>query len=269
MTIIMLGTGNALVKRIYNTCYVIEEDGAGNKFLVDAGGGNGIMRQLDAAGIAWQDLHDIFCTHKHIDHIMGMVWLIRLIGTAMSRGTYEGEVRIYGHEEVIRLIRMMAEGLLQPSMTAELGRRIRLVVLEDGDRGEIIGHPVTFFDIHSTKARQFGYRMDFAPGRSLVCCGDEPFNAQWNEQYARGADTLLHEAFCLYGDREVFHPYEKHHSTVREAAETAQRLDVKNLILYHTEEKTIAHRKALYTKEAQQFYDGRVFVPEDLERIEL
>ncbi len=53
------------------------------------------------------------------------------------------------------------------------------------------------------------------------------------------------------------------------SAETAQRLGAKNLILYHTEEKTIAHRKELYTKEAQQFYDGRVFVPEDLERIEL
>ena len=46
----MLGTGNALVTRCYNTCFAIQDDD--EYFLVDAGGGNGIMRQLQDADIS-------------------------------------------------------------------------------------------------------------------------------------------------------------------------------------------------------------------------
>ena len=44
---------------------------------------------------------------------------------------------------------------------------------------------------------------------------------------------------------------------------------VKNLILYHTEEKTLANRKENYTREAAENFKGRIFVPDDLEVIEL
>ena len=44
MKITMLGTGHATVTNCYNTCFTISEN---NKhFLVDAGGGNGILKQL-------------------------------------------------------------------------------------------------------------------------------------------------------------------------------------------------------------------------------
>ena len=39
------------------------------------------------------------------------------------------------------------------------------------------------------------------------------------EQYVRGSDWLLHEAFCLYAERDIWKPYEKHHSTVKDACE--------------------------------------------------
>lgn len=41
--ITMLGTGSAFVTRCYNTCFVIDDDGT--RLLVDAGGGNGVLRQ--------------------------------------------------------------------------------------------------------------------------------------------------------------------------------------------------------------------------------
>ncbi len=40
----MLGTGNAMVTRCYNTCFVLSS--GEEYFLVDAGGGNGIFKQL-------------------------------------------------------------------------------------------------------------------------------------------------------------------------------------------------------------------------------
>ena len=39
---------------------------------------------------------------------------------------------------------------------------------------------------------------------------------------------------------------------------------MKNLILYHTEEKTLANRKENYTREAAENFKGRIFVPDDL-----
>lgn len=48
-----------------------------------------------------------------------------------------------------------------------------------------------------------------------------------------------------------------------------EELGVKNLILYHTEEKTLANRKENYTREAAENFKGRIFVPDDLEVIEL
>lgn len=42
--ITMLGTGNATVTHIYNTCFTLQT--STTLLLVDAGGGNGILTQL-------------------------------------------------------------------------------------------------------------------------------------------------------------------------------------------------------------------------------
>ena len=90
--LIMLGTGNALVTRCYNTCFAIQDDD--EYFLVDAGGGNGIIRQLQDADISMAQIHHIFLTHEHTDHLLGMIWMIRMIATKMRREQYEGNLRI-------------------------------------------------------------------------------------------------------------------------------------------------------------------------------
>ena len=135
--------------------------------------------------------------------------------------------------------------------------------MKDGETRKIRGWDVTFFDIHSTKARQFGYTLE-SNGHKLGCCGDEPLNDA-NFTRLAGSQWLLHEAFCLYRDRERFRPYEKHHSTVREACENGDRLQVPNLILYHTEDTCLPQRKALYTAEGKTYYKGNLFIPNDLE----
>lgn len=79
----------------------------------------------------------------------------------------------------------------------------------------------------------------------------------------------MSEAFCLYADRERFKPYEKHHSTVREACQIAEELQARNLVLWHTEDTRLSERKALYTAEGRPFFSGGLFVPDDLETIRL
>ena len=133
----------------------------------------------------------IFVTHKHMDYLMGIIWMVRMICQFMNHGEYKGEAYIYSHKEVLDLIRDMAGKL------------------------------------------------------------------------------LLHEAFCLYSERDIFDPYEKHHSTVKDACELAERLNIKNLLLYHTEDKNLTDRERLYLEEGSKYYHGKLFVPDDLESLEL
>ena len=83
-TLIILGTGNATVTKCYNTCFAIK-NGA-EYFLIDTGGGNGIMTQLEKAEIPMEQIHEIFISHEHTDHLLGLIWLIRMIATKMKKG---------------------------------------------------------------------------------------------------------------------------------------------------------------------------------------
>ncbi|MCQ2550735.1 MAG: MBL fold metallo-hydrolase [Clostridia bacterium] len=261
MKLTILGTGNAFATKVYNTCFCLEDEG--NAFLVDAGGGNTILSQLEKAGIDFHNIHDIFVTHKHVDHILGIIWIIRIICQNMGKDKFKGEVNLYAHGEVIEILRDMAEKLLQPKQVKFLDDRFHLIEVKDGDRKEILGREVTFFDIYSTKAKQFGFKMG-----DLCCLGDEPYNAKC-EKYARGAKYLMHEAFCLYSMKDIYQPYEKHHSTALDAGKLASELEVENLILYHTEDDHLDERKEMYTLEAKENFKGNVLVPEDLETFEI
>ena len=266
MKLTMLGTGNALVTEYYNTCFVISDE---NKlFLVDGGGGNTILHQLKLCNIDIFNIRDIFVTHKHIDHLLGIIWLIRIICKTMNRENYIGDAYIYGHDEVIDLLRDISTKLLFEKERKYLDKRLHLVTVKDREKRNIIGHEVTFFDIHSDKAKQFGFSMKLDEVNYLTCCGDEPYKDCYKE-YVQNSKWLLHEAFCLHSEADTFKPYQKHHSTVKDACQTAEKLNIKNLILYHTEDKNKSNRKQIYTEEGKKYYSGNLFIPEDLECIEL
>ena len=266
MKLTILGTGNAKVTKCYNTCFTLNE--GSEYFMIDGGGGSTILKQLEDAGISWKDISTIFVTHKHIDHILGVVWLLRIICQKMKKGDYDGELRIYGHDEVISLINRLADMLLQKKQTELIGDRVQLIVVNDGETKEIIGRKITFFDIESTKAKQYGFCMETDDGEKLVCCGDEPY-CEKERPYAENCKYLMHEAFCLHSEADIFKPYEKNHSTVKDACELARKLNVKNVILYHTEDKNYGKRKALYTEEGKKYFDGNIIIPDDMETIEL
>ena len=266
MKLTVLGTGNASVTECYNTCFLLTE--GDEHLLVDAGGGNGIFRQLKAAQVRWQEIHSVFVTHKHLDHITGVIWLLRMYCQGLARGQYDGEVTIYSHREVTGLLDTLARLLLTEKETRFLGGPVRLVTVEDGQSLPLLGQTATFFDIGSTKAAQYGFSLTLPGGGRLTCCGDEPCG-EAGLPYAGRSRWLLHEAFCLASQADIFKPYQKHHSTVADACRLAERLRVENLMLYHTEDRNIARRKALYTAEGAPLFSGRLFVPDDLESFEL
>lgn len=262
MKLTILGTGCASVTECYNTCFVLSDNG--QNFMVDGGGGNTIFKQLKSAGINWKSIRHIFITHKHMDHLFGIMWFVRMICQHINRNTYEGEAYIYGHDEVIKIIGEIANLLLLKRELDLIGDKLHLVTVEDGEELDIIGHRVRFFDVRSIKTKQFGFTMYYGDGKKLTCCGDEPFH-DCEKEYVYGSEWLLHEAFCLYSQADIFKPYEKNHSTVADACKLAAELKIKNLILYHTEDKNLQNRKTLYYNEGREYFSGNLYIPNDLE----
>ena len=267
--LIMLGTGHAMVTKCYNTCFVMQnEEGA---VLVDAGGGNGILTQMDKAVIEWNSIQAMFLTHAHTDHILGAIWVIRKINAMMKSGRYHDDFTLYGLQSGLCYVEKSCQYLLNDP----LDEKIHFTAVKNDDAFSAPKMHFTVFDIRSTKTPQVGFRANITSGCeesaktiSLACLGDEPYNEKCR-QYVENADWLLSEAFCLYNDREKFHPYEKHHSTALDAGLMAQKLNIANLVLYHTEDSDLENRKENYRKEAAINFHGKIYVPDDLETIYL
>ena len=305
LSLILLGTGNATVTECFNTCFVLKDASRpvyDRCFLVDGGGGNGLLIQMKHAGIDWREVRSVFISHRHADHIVGIFWMMRNILSGMKHGSYTGEASIYGHSESIHILRGMAGLMFTPEEIACIDSRLHLVTVEDGEEVRILGRRVVFYDIRSVKTRQFGFTMELKPNgdgvstdpvgakegenpgagsdegarpdgnrresRVLAFYGDEPARES-TLRYMEHADWVLHEAFCLYEDADRFRPYEKNHSTVKDACETAERMGVPNLVLYHTEDSDLLNRRRRYTAEGKQYYHGNLLVPEDLDVIRL
>lgn len=261
--IVILGTGHATVTRCYNTCFVLQTDTT--TLLVDAGGGNGILQRLKQMGIAIKDLHHMYVTHAHTDHILGTIWVIRMV---LSAAGYEGRFHVYSHAKVLRVISMICGETLSAKHRRLMGERVVMHEVADGTGFNVGDIGMQSFDIHSKKEPQYGFRATLPGGSVVVCLGDEPYNPLCR-RYAEGADWLMSEAFCLYADRDRYHPYEKSHSTALDAGRVAHELGASHLILYHTEDDHLDTRRQRYADEAAQEYKGGIVVPDDGDVIDL
>ena len=254
-----------MVAKCYNTCFVIDcENGS---IMVDAGGGNGILTQVEKAGLDWTTIKALFITHAHTDHIIGGIWVLRKINSLIKHNAYEGLFKVYGLAKNLDFLKYSCNFLLNDS----LSERIQFIPICGEDKQTECGIEFEVIDIHSTKKEQLGFRAVIREHDKeivMVCLGDEPCYIT-SESYVRNADWLLSEAFCLRSEKELFHPYEKNHSTAYDAGLTAEKLGVKNLLLYHTEDSDLKNRAKKYAEEAMQSYNGNVYVPDDLEVIQI
>ena len=264
--IIMLGTGHAMSTRCYNTCFLLHHDE--EYILVDAGGGNEILRRLEYAGMDYRKLHSMILSHAHTDHILGAFWIIRKIANWMLADKYPDNFTVYCHDEIASMLPVMCQFMLTQKIMSLFGTRILIRQVSDGEQVMVSGLQLDFFDIHSTKQKQYGFQATLPNGQRLSFLGDEPFNEK-NIKLIKGSDWLMSEAFCLYGDRNRYKPYEKNHSTALDAGRLAQELEAANLILYHTEDEHLDIRKKEYLEEASQEFAGNIHVPDDMEIIRI
>ena len=263
--VIMLGTGSGGTIELYNTCFIIQ-----NKlgsFLVDTGGSIEIIKRLKQSNIDLRDIKNIFISHSHTDHVLGLIWMFKKMSTMIIHGEIKEKINIYCNSVVYETIKGVASYVLPPKLMEAVYSIINFVILNDRDMHVINGINYEFFDIMAKGTMQYGFECNIE-GNWFIFLGDENMNPLLNSRVAR-ADYIMHEAFCLDSEETKFHAYEKNHSTALSAARKLSELEVKNIILYHTEETHGNKRKELYTKEAREVFKGNIIVPNDLEVIEI
>jgi ribonuclease Z len=239
----------------------------GETLLFDCG--EGTQRQMMRYGTSF-GLSDIFFTHMHADHMLGVIGLFR---TLSLQGRTE-TMRLWGPRGSAALLRQaIALGSDKQSFPLEInevtpdtpiprkGYSIVPYAVEHKDKlalGYSLIEDIRLGRFHPEKAREMGIPEGpewgkihkgepvtlpggrvvhpeelvgpSRPGRRVVFTGDSR-PAESTVKAAEGADVLIHEA--TFADDEHPRAIETGHATAREAAEVAAKAGVKQLVLTH------------------------------------
>ena len=294
LTVRLLGTSASrpTAERNVASLAVVRE---GETLLFDCG--EGTQRQMMRYGVSF-GLADIFFTHFHADHVIGVIGLMR---TMSLQGRVE-PLRLWGPRGALRTLkRAEAFGMDRLSFPLEIaevdpGQRIArkdyavvaypvdhrgaralgYAVIEDDRKGRFnpehareLGIPEgpLWGEIHRGRPVTLEDGRVIEPsvlvgaprvGRKVVLTGDTRPCAATIE-IARGADVLVHEA--TFGDEEAARAVETGHSTAREAAIMARDAGVGILLLTHFSAR-YSRDAADLGKEARQCFE-RTLVGKD------
>jgi len=114
--IIMLGTGNGGTIDLYNTCFLIKNEKG--VLLVDTGGSIELIKRLKQASVNLEDIKDIFISHSHTDHILGLIWLFKKMSRMVMHGEIKEKINIYCNDVVYDAIKGVSKYIL-PSLLIE------------------------------------------------------------------------------------------------------------------------------------------------------
>ena len=276
LSVTFLGTAAAVptVDRNVSSLAVQRE---GELLLFDCG--EGTQRQMMRYGVGF-GFHEIFLTHYHSDHILGITGLLRTLGLQDR----QDRVVLYGPRPADRILAaLISVGIERTKFEVEIvevkpGDRLTraeygIVVFETDHRADTVGYAlaehIRLGRFNPDRARELGIPEGplwgrihrglsvelpdgrtvspeelvgpSRPGRTVVYAGDTRPSPAVIEA-AKGADLLVHEA--TFGDDERIRAGETGHSTARQAAEVARMAGVRQLALTHI--------SARYTREAPE-----------------
>ncbi len=229
---------------------------AGGKFyVVDTG--NRSTNNLNLWNIPAARVGAVLLTHFHSDHIgdLGefnmMTWAqgrsepLKVFGPKGVRQVVEGFSMAYAFDNTYRTDHH-GEDYLNPATGIMVAQEINLegdsaIVYDDG------ALKITMFQVnHAPIHPAVGYRFDYK-GRSVVISGDTT-QLDTTVKFSQDADVLIHEALSRHivkrmekqfkttgnGQLEkIMFDIQDYHTSPVEAAEVANKANVKELILYH------------------------------------
>ncbi len=271
--IVLLGTGtpNAEPERSGPAVAIIVND---TPYLIDCG--PGIVRRANAAyrsgiaGLAPASLRFIFITHLHSDHTAGYADLI-LTPWVLER---DQPLQAYGPPGLKDMTAHLLAAYKEDIRTRldgrepinENGYKVNAVEIEEGvvyrDSNVVVE---AFAVFHGAWEYAFGYRFTSAD-RTIVISGDSRPSEKLIE-YAEGCDVLIHEVYSAEAFAKRPPVWQRYHAdshtSTRELAEIASRVQPGLLILYHQLYWGVSDEELL--TEIKALYDGVVISGADLE----
>jgi ribonuclease Z len=297
LDLVFLGTAGSMPTAQRAPAALLARRG-GDRLLFDCG--EGTQRQLLRSSVGLVDLHEIFITHFHADHVLGLPGMLK---TFALRGR-ELPLDVFGPRGLCDLLGSLKR------VIGRLTYEVRLVELEPGDALERkdyrlatfgVSHGVSSlgwsliettrpgrFDVQQADALgvpngpergalQQGQPLTLAdgrtitpeqvlgpprPGRKLVITGDTA-PAPGIAEAAWGADVLVTEA--TFTEEEHERATETLHQTAAQAAEIARLAEVELLALTHLSNRYFGPEIA---REARAIFPDTV-VPRDFDVIEI
>jgi ribonuclease Z len=265
LSLTFLGTGASIPTLDRNVAGLAVQR-EGEVLLFDCGEGN--QRQMMRYGVGFT-FKEIFFTHYHADHMLGVTGLLRTMGlqdrsTPVTLYGPKGAQRILGAAVTLGIERnKFPVEILEIKPGDRLGRdEYDIVVFETEHRADTVGYALVEHErlgrfnperakelgipegplwgqLHKGRAVTLEDGRTIAPaelvgasrsGRTLVYTGDTRPHLPVIEA-ARGADLLVHEA--TFGGDEDQRAKETGHSTAAEAARVALEAGVRRLVLTH------------------------------------
>jgi ribonuclease Z len=262
--------------------------------------GEGTQRQMMRYGISFV-LGDIFFTHFHTDHVLGVIGLLR---TMQLQGRTE-VLRVWGPRGVTKVLHRA-----EVFNSDRLGYPVSITELEPGTPLPRPGYAILPFAVSHQGAPAVGYALieesrrgrfhpeharelgvpegplwgqihkglavtlpdgrvidpgdlvgPSRPGRRVVLTGDTR-PCETTIEVASGADLLVHEA--TFSDEEATRALETGHSTAREAAAVAARAGVRQLVLTHLSARYTRDTSDL-EREAREVFQKTVVARDGME----
>jgi ribonuclease Z len=241
-------------------------------FLVDAG--RGVLMRLAAVGVGADQLTATLLTHLHSDHLTDLNDVITtrwvttfvpsplvVVGPPRTRQVIDGLLASLGPDVEYRLAHH-ADLTWEPPVDV---REIADGVVLDADGVRVIAAPTD----HRPVAPTIGYRIEHA-GSSVVLAGDT-VPCTGLDRLCAGADVLVHTVIrkdLLMGTgiarlRDAC----DYHSSVEQAAHTAQRAGVTTLVLTHCVPAFAPGDEEAWRELATSRFDGEVILAVDLDRV--
>ena len=260
LDVVFLGTAGSMPTADRSPTALLVRRG-GERLLFDCA--EGTQRQLLRSSLGLIDLREVFLTHYHADHYLGLPGMLK---TFALRGR-EAPITIHGPPGLVDLFRSLRR------IFGRLTYRYELEELRPGDTLDRDDYRLVTFPVeHGVSSIGYGLVEDERPGRfdveearrlgvtegpdfgrlqrgetvngvspeqvvgparhgrRIVYTGDTS-PVQTVEVYAHKAEVLVHEATFLEDDRA--RARETGHSTAHQAALAAQAAEVKLLALTH------------------------------------
>ena len=188
----VLGTGAGVPENCFSLSGVLRHKD--QYLLVDAGGGLQILKQLKSAGIKAESIHDVFISHKHIDHLLGLIPFIRKILTAINLKEYEGNLNIYADTEIKQIVDYIIKSTFHDLFQELYKERVIFHCIKNGEEYDVIGYKMKIIDTYSIASVQFGFEITLENNKKMFYLGDVPCSPQ-NYEIIKNAEWVLHEVF--------------------------------------------------------------------------